>query len=137
MVAQPISMPIVSPAEIQTLIDAVLGGFNSKNSALYSSGDVVIVGGMAPHRWIGRNAQSRWFADAEKWAHDLGVADENIAYDRIPSRADVVDTHACVVLSANLSFTSRASVQVGLVSSPSRWRSKVTSGRLSRRHGVA
>ena len=59
---------------------------------------------MAPYRWTGPNAQDRWFGDAEQWAHDLGVADENISYDRIV-RADVVDTHAYVVLSANLFFT--------------------------------
>jgi len=107
MAAQPISTPTEAPAEIQALIDNALGGFNRKNSAQYNSAfgaDVVIVDGMAPYRWTGPNAQSRWFADAEKWAHDLGVADENIAYDRIV-RTDVVDTHAYVVLSANLSFT--------------------------------
>jgi hypothetical protein len=37
-------------------------------------------------------------------SHEPGVADENIAYNRIAG-ADVVDTHAYVVLSANLSFT--------------------------------
>jgi ketosteroid isomerase-like protein len=107
MAAQPISMPNEPHVEIKALIDKALGGFNSKDSALYSNafgGDIVIVDGMAPYRWTGPNAQSRWFADAEKWAHDLGVAEENIAYDRIV-RADVVDTHAYVVLSANLSFT--------------------------------
>ena len=107
MAAQPISMPTEAPVEIKALIDKALDGFNRKNSALYNSAfgaDVVIVDGMAPYRWTGPNAQGRWFADAEKWAHDLGVADENIAYDRIV-RADVVDTHAYVVLSANLSFT--------------------------------
>jgi ketosteroid isomerase-like protein len=107
MAVQPISTPTEAPAEIKVLIDKALGGFNRKDSALYSSAfgaDVVIVDGMAPYRWTGPNAQGRWFADAEKWAHELGVAGENIAYDRIV-RADVVDTHAYVVLSANLSFT--------------------------------
>ena len=107
MAAQPIPMPNEAPAEIKAVIDSALGGFNSKDSAMYNSAfgaDVVIVDGMAPYRWTGPNAQSRWFADAEKWAHDLGVADENIAYDRIV-RADVVGTHAYVVLSATLSFT--------------------------------
>jgi ketosteroid isomerase-like protein len=107
MAAQPISTPTEAPAKIKVLIDKALGGFNCKDSALYSSAfgaDVVIVDGMAPYRWTGPNAQGRWFADAEKWAHDVGVADENITYDRIV-RADVADTHAYVVLSANLSFT--------------------------------
>ena len=107
MAAQSMPMPNEPPAEIKALIDKALGGFNSRDSALYNSafgGDVVIVDGMAPYRWTGQNAQGRWFADAEKWAHDLGVADETIAYDRVV-RADVVGTHAYVVLSAKLSFT--------------------------------
>ena len=86
MAAQTIPMPKEVPAEIRALIDAVLGGFNSRDSALYNSafgGDVVIVDGMAPYRWTGLNAQGRWFADAEEWAHDLDVTDENIVYDRI------------------------------------------------------
>ena len=100
-------MPSEPAAEIKALIEKVLGGFNSKDSVLYNSAfgcDVVIVDGMAPYRWTGPNAQGRWFADAEKWAHDLGVADENIAYHRTV-RADVVDKHAYVVLFATLSFT--------------------------------
>jgi len=107
MAAQPISMPKEPPDEIKALIDKALDGFNRKDSALYNSsfgGDVVIVDGMAPYRWTGPNAQGRWFADAEKWAHDLDVADENITYSKIV-RADVADTHAYVVLSAKLSFT--------------------------------
>jgi ketosteroid isomerase-like protein len=110
MAAQPIFTPTETPAEIKALIDKALGGFNRKDSALYNSafsGDAVIVDGMAPYRWTGPNAQGRWFADAEKWAHELGVADENITYDRIV-RADVVDTHAYVVLSAMLSFTIKS-----------------------------
>jgi hypothetical protein len=78
----------------------------AKTPALYNSafgGDVVIVDGMAPYRWTGLNAQGRWFADAEEWAHDLGVTDENIVYDRIV-HAEVVGAHAYVVLSATLFF---------------------------------
>src|SRR5262249_3799504 len=104
---QPSNMQKNAPVEIKAVIDSALGGFNSKDSAMYNSafgGDVVIVDGMAPYRWTGPNAQGRWFADAEKWAHDLGVADENIAYHRTV-RADVVDKHAYVVLFATLSFT--------------------------------
>jgi len=107
MAAQPVSMPSAAPAEIKILIDKLLGGFNDKDYARYDSAfgdDVVIVDGMAPYRWTGPYAQGRWFADAEKWAHDLGVTDEKITYDRI-IRADVVDTYAYVVLAATLSFT--------------------------------
>jgi hypothetical protein len=58
---------------------------------------------MAPYRWTGPNAQGRWYADAEKWAHHLEVTDENIAYEKIV-HSEVVGTNAYVVLSATLSF---------------------------------
>jgi len=99
-------MPSKPPAEIKVLIDKVLDGFNDKDYALYDSAfgdDVVIVDGMAPYRWTGPNAQARWFADAERWAHHLGVTNENITYDSIILQ-DVAGTHAYVVLSAKLSF---------------------------------
>ncbi len=94
------------PDEITTLIDTALGGFNSKDAARYSSafgGEVVVVDGMAPYRWTGPNAQGRWFADAEKWAHELGVAGEKITTEKVV-HSEVVGAHAYVVLSATLSF---------------------------------
>ena len=66
-------------AEIKAVIDMALTAFNSKKGALFEStfgGEVVVVDGMAPYRWTGPNAQGRWFADAERWAHELGVANE-------------------------------------------------------------
>jgi hypothetical protein len=102
-------MPNELPAEIQAVIDMALTAFNSKQGTLFESvfgGEVVIVDGMAPYRWTGPNAQGHWFADAERWAHELGVANENIAYERI-AHAEIVGTHAYVVLSATLSFTLR------------------------------
>ena len=107
MAAQPIAMPNEPPAEIKALIDTVLGGFNSKDCALYNSAfgeDAVVIDGIAPYRWSGPNAPARWFSDAEKWVHDFGVENETIACDRIVHAA-VVGTHAYVVLSATLSFT--------------------------------
>src|SRR5215472_15792014 len=99
-------MPSELPAEIKAVIDKALDGFNSKNAAIYESafgGDVVVVDGIAPYRWTGPNAQGRWFADAEKWAHDLGVTDEKIAYENIADY-QVVGTNANVVLPATHSF---------------------------------
>jgi hypothetical protein len=91
---------------------------------------------MAPYRWTGPNAQGRWFADAEEWAHDLGVTDEKFAYDRIV-RADVVDTHAYVVLSATLSFTlnGQRGSRLGILTFT--LASMATNGRSSRRLGAA
>jgi len=109
LATQPSSPPVEPPSDIKAVVDKALGGFNRKDSELYSNAfvaDAVIVDGMAPYRWTGPNAQGRWFADAERWAHELGVADESIAYDKF-IRADVVDAHAYVVLAATLSFAIR------------------------------
>jgi hypothetical protein len=132
-------MPNEAPAEIKAVIDKALDGFNSKDSAMYNSafcGDVVIVdGGSLPLDRF--ECSARWFADAEKWAHDLGVADENIAYDKIV-RADVVGTHAYVVLSARLSFTlkGQSGSRLGILTFTLA-RGRVPIGRSSRRLGVA
>ena len=99
-------MPNKTPNEIKALIDRALGGFNSKDATLYGSAfgsEVVIIDGIAPYRWTGPNAQERWFADAEKWCHELGVTNEKIEYDSI-AHAQVDGTHAYAVLSATLSF---------------------------------
>lgn len=107
MAAQPMSIPNQPPAEIQALIDAVLGGFNNKDSVLYNSAfgkDAVVIDGIAPYRWTGPNAQARWFSDAEKWVHDFGVENETIVCDRIV-HASAGETHAYVVLSATLFFS--------------------------------
>ena len=100
-------MPNEPPAEIKAVIDTVLDGFNNKDSVLYNSAfsrDAIVIDGIAPYRWTGPNAPARWFSDAEKWVHEFGVENENIACDKIVHAA-VVGTHAYVVLSATLSFS--------------------------------
>ena len=107
MAAQPISMPNEPPNEIKAVINTVLGGFNNKDAVLYNSAfsvDAVVIDGIAPYRWTGPNAAARWFSDAEKWVHEFGVENENIACDRIV-HVSVAGTHAYVVLSAMLSFS--------------------------------
>ena len=99
-------MPKDPPAEIKAAIETLLDGFNKKDAALFSSAftaDAVVVDGMAPYRWTGPNSPGRWFADAEKWAHELGVADESLGGQKV-LHAEVVGAHAYVALSATLSF---------------------------------
>jgi hypothetical protein len=99
-------MPKDPPAEIKAAIDTLLGGFNKKGAALYSSAfsaDAVVVDGMAPYRWTGPNSPGRWFADAEKWAHEVGVADESLGDQKVV-HAEVVGARAYVALAATLSF---------------------------------
>ena len=106
MAAQPISLPNELPAEIKSLIDKVIGGFNNKDSALYNSAfgrDAVVIDGIAPYCWTGSNAQARWFSDAAKWVHNFGVENETLVCDKI-LHATVVGTCAYVVISSTLFF---------------------------------
>src|SRR4051794_3881052 len=108
------------PIEVKSLIDPVLTGFDNKDTTMYSSAfgnEVVIVDGMAPYRWTGANAQGRWFADAEKWAHELGLTNEKIANERIV-HADVVGMHATCSFPRLFPSYSRASLTVATESSP-------------------
>ncbi len=64
------------PAEIQTLIDAHINGFNTQDNDLFLSvfGDTaIIIDGIAPYRWLNPNAPANWLADVEKWRENLGV----------------------------------------------------------------
>ena len=99
-------MPKEPPAEIKAAIDTLLDGFNKKDAGLYSSAftaDAVVVDGMAPYRWRGPNSPGRWFADAEKRAHELGVADESLGDQKVV-HAEVVGARTYVALAATLSF---------------------------------
>src|SRR5215831_17102954 len=90
------------PAEIKHVIDTALGAFNAKNYTAFNStfgGEVVIIDGFAPFRWVGPDAQGQWWADAERWAKDLGVLSEQIIVEKV-EHWQVVDTRAYVVLSA-------------------------------------
>src|SRR5215831_17583652 len=99
-------MPEGPPAEIMALIDAVLSGFNSKNATLYKSafGDnVVIIDGFAPFRWVGPNAPTQWWADAETWAKAADLESEHISSEGI-LYWEVRGTRAYAVVSAILTI---------------------------------
>jgi hypothetical protein len=71
------------PAEIQTLIDAHINGFNTQDSDLFLSvfGDTaIIIDGIAPYRWLNPNAPANWLADVAKWREGLGVTSEHLSY---------------------------------------------------------
>ena len=91
-------MPKEPPAEIKAAIDTLLDGFNKKDAGLYSrafTADAVVVDGMAPYRWTGPNSPGRWFADAEKRAHELGVADESLGDQKVVHAEVVGRTRLC------------------------------------------
>jgi hypothetical protein len=92
--------PTEPPAEIMALINTALEAFNRKDAAVFNSvfgGDVVIVDGFAPFRWIGPDALARWWADAETWGKAGGVVKEHISFDGI-RRTEVSGTRGYAVL---------------------------------------
>lgn len=98
------------PAEIMALINTALDAFNRKNSAVFNSvygGDVVIVDGFAPFRWIGPGAEARWWADAETWGKAGGVVKEHISIEGIRC-CEVIGARAYAVLSATLTIAMKA-----------------------------
>ena len=103
-------MPKEPPAEIMALINTVLDGFNRKDSAVFNSvfgGDVVIVDGFAPFRWIGPGAVARYWADVETWVKAGGVVKEHMSFEGIRS-CEVSGTRAYAALSATLTITLKA-----------------------------
>lgn len=100
-------MPNEPPAEIMGLINTALDAFNRKDPTAFNSvfgGDVVIVDGFAPFRWIGPGAEARWWADGEAWGKTGGVVKEHISLEGIRC-CEVSGTRAYAVLSATLTIT--------------------------------
>ena len=94
------------PAEIQTLIDNHINGFNTHDHNLFLSvfGDTaIIIDGIAPYRWLNPNAPANWLADVEKWRENLGVTSENLSYEM--GFWNVEDSSAYAVISGTLTVT--------------------------------
>ena len=94
------------PAEIQTLIENHINGFNNQNTELFSSvfaEDAIIIDGIAPYRWLNPNAPANWLADVEKWRKDLGVTYEHLSYEM--GFWNVEGSSAYAVISGTLTVT--------------------------------
>jgi hypothetical protein len=94
------------PAELQSLIEAHINGFNTQNTDLFIGvfGDTaIIIDGIAPYRWLNPNAPANWLADVEKWRHDLGVTYEHLSYEM--GFWNVEGSSAYAVISGSLTVT--------------------------------
>lgn len=97
------------PAEIQSLIDSHISGFNTQNNNLFFSvfGDTaIIIDGIAPYRWLNPNAPANWIADVEKWRKDLGVTKEHLSYEM--GFWNVEDPSAYAVVFGTLTITIKS-----------------------------
>ena len=96
------------PAEIQTLIDNHISGFNTHDNDLFLGvfGDTaIIIDGIAPYRWLNPNAPANWLADVEKWRENLGVTSENLSYEM--GFWNVEGSSAYAVVSGTLTVTMK------------------------------
>ena len=97
------------PAEIQSLIDAHIDGFNTQDNDLFLSvfGDTaIIIDGIAPYRWLNPNAPANWLADVEKWRKGLGVTKEHLSYKM--GFWNVEGSSAYAVISGTLTVTMKS-----------------------------
>jgi hypothetical protein len=96
------------PAEIQTLIDAHIDGFNAQDNELFLGvfGDTaIIIDGIAPYRWLNPDAPAKWLADVQKWREGLGVTDERLSYEL--GFWNVEGSSAYAVVTGTLSVTMK------------------------------
>ena len=94
------------PAEIQTLIDAHINGFNTQDNHLFLSvfgHTAIIIDGIAPYRWLNPNAPANWLADVVKWRENLGVTYEHLSYKM--GFWNVEGSSAYAVISGSLTVT--------------------------------
>jgi hypothetical protein len=94
------------PAELRSLIETHIEGFNTQNKDLFVSvfGDTaIIVDGIAPYRWLNPNAPANWLDDCDKWRANLGVTHEHLSYEW--GFSNVEGSSAYVVISGKLEVT--------------------------------
>jgi len=93
------------PAELQSLIDDHITGFNTQNRDLFLSvfGDTaIIIDGIAPYRWLNPDAPSQWLADVETWRKANGVVSEHLSHE--VKFWNVEGAHAYAVISGSLTI---------------------------------
>jgi ketosteroid isomerase-like protein len=95
------------PREVTALIARVFEAYSRKNFPLLKSvyrGNVVIVDGFAPFRWVGRNALDKWWTDVKRWVKAGGVEKEHLAYEAIRAWG-LSGNRAYATVSATLTIT--------------------------------
>ena len=104
------------PAEIQTLIDNHINGFNTHDHDLFLSvfGDTaIIIDGIAPYRWLNPNAPANWLADVEKWRENLGVTSEHLSYEMGFWNVEGSSAYAVISGTLTVTFKGQSVVRTG------------------------
>jgi hypothetical protein len=101
------------PAEIESLVNTHIKGFNTQDNDLFLSvfGETaIIVDGIAPYRWLNPNGPANWLMDVEKWRATLGVMSETLAYEL--TFWNVEEAAAYAVVSGTLTIKTKDQVLV-------------------------
>ena len=109
-------MTSTPPAEIQSLIEAHINGFNTQDTDLFLSvfGETaIIIDGIAPYRWLNPNAPANWLADVETWRRDLGVTDEHLSYEMGFWNVEGLSAYAVVSGSLTVTIKGQSVVRTG------------------------
>jgi hypothetical protein len=104
------------PAEIRTLIDAHVKGFNTHDDVLFLSvfGDTaIIVDGIAPYRWLSPDAPADWLADVAKWRRDVGVTHEHLSYEMGFWNVEGASAYAVVSGTLTVTINGQSVVRTG------------------------
>ena len=104
------------PAEIQTLIDAHINGFNTQDNNLFFSafGDTaIIIDGIAPYRWLNPNAPAKWMTDVEEWRKALGVTTEHLSYEIGLWNVEGSSAYAVISGTLTITITDQSIVRTG------------------------
>jgi hypothetical protein len=109
-------MSTTPPAEIQSLIETHVNGFNTLDDRLFLSvfGDTaIIIDGIAPYRWLNPNAPANWLADAAKWRKDMGVVREQFDYEMGFWNVEGESAYAVISGALTITFKEQAVVRTG------------------------
>ena len=106
-------MSTAPPAEILSLIEKHVNGFNAQDTEIFRSAfsdNAIIIDGIAPYRWLHPDAPANWLADVEKWRKDLGVTYEHLSYEM--GFWNVEGSSAYAVISGTLTVTIKGQTVV-------------------------
>jgi hypothetical protein len=104
------------PADLLSLIDTHINGFNTQNNELFLSvfGETaIIIDGIAPYRWLNPNAPATWLADVAKWRADLGVTHEHLVYEMGFWNVEGSSAYAVISGSLTVTFKDHSVVRTG------------------------
>ena len=111
-----VSLTTKLPAQLHSLIDAHITGFNTQNPGLFLSvfGDTaIIIDGIAPYRWLNPDAPVHWLADVEKWRKAHSVVEEHLSYEIGFAHLEGSHAYALILGTLTIRTTAQSIIRTG------------------------